>query len=174
MKTLIVIDMQNDFITGSLANEAAQKIVPNIVKYMKDNQSEISKVIFTRDTHGPGYLQTTEGKKLPIMHCLKYTEGWNVNAEIINAAVELFGPNSIQLINKNNFGYDNWLVEDVEAEVVFMGTCTDSCVVSNVLIFKAAYSSVEISVIADCCAGLTKEKHEAALEVMRSCQIEVI
>ena len=177
MKFLLVVDMQNDFITGTLANEDAQKIVPIIADYLKSWDGAI---IFTRDTHDSDYLQTMEGKKLPIPHCLRDTEGWQINSDLIDSLNQ-----DIKLpalcFNKPTFGYAHKLAELITDDlntyptsIEVVGTCTDICVVSNVLGLKEYFPEVPIKVHSNMCAGLTKEKHEAALEVMRSCQIEVI
>lgn len=168
---LVVVDMQNDFVTGSLANPDAEKIIPTIVEEM--NKSDF--IIFTRDTHDENYLNTTEGKKLPIKHCIFGTSGYEVvkplQTEVSNKKIpSLF-------INKLTFGYPDWgqirIIENYD-KIVLVGTCTDICVVSNALILKAAFPDKEFIVKSSACAGLTKEKHEAALDVMRSCQITVI
>ena len=168
-KVLIVIDMQQDFIYGSLANPAAQAIVSNIKAkiehYLADKNSE---VIFTRDTHRSNYLTTQEGNNLPIEHCIYGTPGWCI--------IDALEQTSCKHINKSSFGHINWDVWiDTEVESIeLVGTCTDICVISNALILKALYPEVVMKVDASCCAGLSPEKHEAALEVMRSCQIEVV
>lgn len=179
MKALIVIDMQNDFITGSLANKDAEACVPRICELIE--KENFDKIIFTRDTHEENYLETYEGKKLPVEHCIANTFGHKVNEQIINAALRKYNSNDIEVINKSTFGFKDWATikpafVDISKcdEIILVGTCTDICVVSNAMILKAAYPGTDFKVIANCCAGLTKEKHEAALEVMRSCQIEVI
>lgn len=170
MKILIVVDMQNDFVTGVLANPAAQAIIPNIAKKIKEYQKNGDKVIFTRDTHTPDYLNTLEGKNLPIPHCIYGTYGWLV--------VEELNYPECHHINKTTFGYPHWRYEIDDAtneitDIELVGTCTDICVISNALLLKAAFPRIPISVDSSCCAGLTPEKHEAALDVMHSCQINV-
>lgn len=171
-KILIIIDMQNDFITGSLANEDAQKIVKPICKYVEKFDGDY--IYLTRDTHGTDYLKTPEGKKLSIEHCIKNTEGWKINSDIEKEISISNKPHVI--INKPTFGSLEWLKrKDLKrAEILICGTCTDICVVSNALIIKAAYPQANVKVLGKLCAGLTKEKHKAALETMKSCQIEVI
>ena len=175
-KVLIVIDMQNDFVSGSLANPAAQAIVSLIAQKIRSFDGD---VIATRDTHFSDYLSTSEGKNLPVLHCVAETNGWRIVDEIANAIKE----KPHRYINKTTFGNvlwfdlenDGWNFDEYgyeEAEVV--GTCTDICVVSNVLILKALYPDLKIKVHANLCAGLTEEKHLAALEVMKSCQVEVV
>ena len=173
MKTLIVVDMQNDFIDGALANPAAQAIVEPMVKYIEQFTGEI---IYTRDTHFANYLDTQEGKNLPVVHCLNGTQGWRVRPELIEAAchdnVYWSG-----CVDKMSFGDVNAIVEIMDAhsnEIYICGTCTDICVVSNALLLKADfYFDADISVDATCCAGVTPETHEAALKTMEMCQINV-
>lgn len=169
-KLLIIIDMQNDFIDGALANSAAQAIVPGIVELAKTWQGKIG---VTLDTHNENYLETQEGKKLPVPHCIINTPGHDLNDQI--AAVI---SNKISyIIKKPTFGYIGWSQYGLDKhfdEITLVGTCTDICVVSNALAIKAACPETEVTVIADLCAGLSTEKHEAALEVMRSCQINII
>lgn len=169
-KILIIIDMQNDFITGSLANQDAQKIVKPICKYVEKFDGDY--IYLTRDTHGTDYLKTPEGKKLPIEHCIKNTEGWEIDSSIQKA----ISTKRHSIINKPTFGSLEWLKrKDLKrAEILICGTCTDICVVSNAVIIKAAYPQANVKVLGNLCAGLTKEKHNAALETMKSCQIEVI
>ena len=171
-KVLIIVDMQNDFITGSLANPDAQNIVKPLCDFIRNFDGE--RIICTRDTHGDNYLNSAEGKKLPIKHCIEGTPGWCVEDSIRQAIVEAgYEP---FYIDKPTFGYQDWRYYSVcEAnEIIMTGTCTDICVVSNALILKSAAPDANIVVRSDLCAGLTKEKHEAALETMRSCQIEVL
>ena len=174
-KVLIVIDMQNDFITGSLGSKDAEAIVPTVKEKIDSYIKEGFPVIFTRDTHGKGYLNSMEGKNLPVEHCIKGTFGWEIPEDI---AVE-----NAEYINKFSFGYDSWhhiktlsdaYVNGEYCIFELVGLCTDICVVSNALILKAIYSEAEIIVDASCCAGTTPEKHNAALETMKSCQIKVI
>ena len=171
MKILIVVDMQNDFIDGSLANPAAQKIIPEMVGFIK----QFNKVIFTRDTHEVNYLETAEGKSLPIKHCIRKTDGWNIRRELEDAALDSPNMKYIGYIDKPTFGYMDWKLNlNYDDEIVMVGTCTDICVISNALILKAKYPENKITVVGHLCAGLTEEKHKAALNVMRSCQIEVL
>ncbi len=164
-KVLIVIDMQNDFVTGSLGNKEAQAIVSGVQTKIKEYADRGDRVIFTRDTHGENYLDTPEGKKLPVKHCIKDTDGWQ-----IVSGLEI---KQCEYVDKPTFGWLGWdgFCEDDELELI--GVCTDICVVSNALILKAKYPNAVISVDASCCAGVTPEKHKAALETMKSCQIDV-
>ncbi len=164
-KTLIVVDMQNDFIDGSLGTKEAQAIVENVKNKIAEYELRGDEIIFTRDTHEADYLNTLEGKKLPVEHCIYGTYGWEIKdgLEVSNC----------EYINKPNFGYVGWNNRDFE-EIEIIGLCTDICVVSNALILKAMYSDAEITVDASCCAGVTPETHRAALETMKMCQINVI
>lgn len=164
-RVLIVIDMQNDFVTGALGSKEAQAIVPGVQAKIKAYADRGDRVIFTRDTHGEDYLDTPEGKKLPIKHCIKDTEGWQI--------VPGLETGNCEYINKPTFGWLGWDDLGETDEIELIGVCTDICVVSNALILKAKYPNAVISVDAGCCAGVTPEKHEAALETMRSCQIDV-
>ena len=163
-KTLIVVDMQKDFIDGALGTKEAVAIVENVKKKIAEYQANGDEIIFTRDTHQEDYLTTNEGKHLPVEHCIEGTAGWQ-----IYEGLEV--PGAIY-INKPNFGYTGWAdfqLEDVE----MVGLCTDICVVSNALILKATFPEINVSVDASCCAGVTPESHEAALTTMRMCQVEV-
>ncbi len=169
-KLLVIVDMQNDFIDGALANPAAQTIVPGIVDFVKTWEGKIG---VTYDTHYDNYMETQEGKNLPVPHCIIDTEGHKLNAQIAEAL-----SNKLQYsILKPTFGFNAWedyFDSDTFDEIVLVGTCTDICVISNALAIKAACPETLVTVIADLCAGLSPEKHEAALEVMRSCQVNVI
>ena len=164
-KTLIVVDMQKDFIDGSLGTKEAVAIVENVKKKIHEYQENGEEIIFTRDTHQADYLNTNEGKHLPVKHCIEGTEGW-----AIWDGLEV--PGAIY-IDKPSFGYMNWKDYDLE-EVELIGLCTDICVVSNALIIKATYPEIKVSVDASCCAGVTPESHSAALTTMKMCQVEVI
>ncbi len=164
-KTLIVVDMQNDFINGALGTEEAVAIVENVKKKIARYQADGEKIIFTRDTHQDNYLDTNEGKYLPVPHCIEGTEGWQIPEDIaVEGAIYL---------NKPSFGYLDWKQYHLE-EVELIGLCTDICVVSNALIIKALYPEIKVSVDANCCAGVTPESHQAALTTMKMCQIEVV
>jgi nicotinamidase-related amidase len=163
-KTLIVIDMQNDFIDGSLGTKEAVAIVENVKKKIAEYSEAGDEIIFTRDTHQKNYLETNEGKHLPVEHCIEGTQGWQI-------AEGLEVPGAIY-INKPSFGYMDWEKYNLE-EVELVGLCTDICVVSNALIIKATYPEINVSVDADCCAGVTPESHQAALTTMKMCQVNV-
>jgi len=167
-RALVVIDMQNDFVGGSLANPEAQAIVPLIVDAIEEFDGEI---ILTYDTHPKNYLATAEGQKLPIEHCIKDTHGWCIVDEIFEAA-DVKGIRD--MIYKPTFGITKgWHLSEFD-EIVLVGTCTDVCVISNALILKALYPEKEIIVDSSCCAGTTVDNHMAALNVMRACQITVV
>lgn len=165
MKTLIVVDMQNDFVTGSLGTKEAQIIIPNVKRKIQEYADRGDQIIFTRDTHYTNYLETQEGKMLPVEHCVYTTKGWQI--------VEGLEVHGCIYIDKETFGWNNWNDYDCE-EIELIGVCSDICVISNALILKAQFPEVKITVDASCCAGVTPELHEAALKVMRSCQIHVI
>ncbi|MCM1498258.1 MAG: cysteine hydrolase [Clostridium sp.] len=164
-RTLIVVDMQNDFIDGSLGTEEAQAIVENVKKKIALYQKNGDEIIFTRDTHTEDYLQTNEGKHLPVEHCIAGTKGW-----CIADGLEVSGA---KYVDKPTFGWLQWDKFDLQ-EVELVGLCTDICVVSNALIIKAVYPEIDVTVDAGCCAGVTKETHRAALETMKMCQVNVI
>jgi nicotinamidase-related amidase len=166
MKTLVVIDMQNDFITGPLGTEEARAIVPNVKKKIEEYRATKDLVIFTRDTHLADYLDTNEGKHLPIKHCIYGSDGWKIESSL-NAKYS-------DMVDKPNFGYIAWRREGLIGDIEIIGLCTDICVVSNALILKATYPEVNVTVDANCCAGTTPENHRMALAVMKSCQINVI
>lgn len=173
MKYLIVVDMQNDFVTGPLGTPEAVAIVDRIKEKIEKNPD--IKIIFTRDTHYRNYLSTLEGKKLPIEHCIFETPGWCIVDSLRKMAYKTCL--SPEYINKYTFGNLNWKqkILDIEtAEIEIVGVCTDICVISNALILKATYPDTPITVDASCCAGTTPEMHQKALDVMKSCQIEVI
>lgn len=164
-KTLIVIDMQNDFITGSLGTKEAEVIVENVKRKIAQYQKNGDEIIFTRDTHQYNYLKTNEGKHLPVEHCIEGTNGWKI-ADGLEVKGAIY-------IDKPSFGYLNWKEYHLE-DVLLVGLCTDICVVSNALIIKAAYPEITVRVDASCCAGVTPESHIAALTTMKMCQVEVI
>ena len=165
MKTLIVIDMQKDFIDGSLGTKEAQAIVPKVKDKIKTYEQNGDRIIYTRDTHGDDYLDTAEGKKLPVKHCIMNTDGWQIPEELL---VE-----NPFIINKPSFGYTNWWQFDFD-EIEIVGLCTDICVVSNALILKALFPEIPVTVDSNCCAGVTPETHQAALKTMNMCQVTII
>lgn len=170
---LVVVDMQNDFVDGALGSEQAAAIVPAAVEKISSFDGDI---FVTLDTHFEDYLQTSEGKKLPVAHCIKGTNGWRLNKDIKAVLDE----KDFTEVEKNTFGSVNLpgLIKKAAGEEDFsielIGLCTDICVVSNALLLKVSFPEAPISVDSACCAGVTNEKHEAALETMRSCQIDVL
>ena len=171
-KILIVIDMQNDFIDAALGTKEAQAIVGAVMEKIRSYPAE--DVIATMDTHGENYMQTQEGKYLPVPHCIRGSEGWQIRPEIAELLTDA------GIYEKPTFGSTalaadlKALSEKEEIELELVGLCTDICVVSNALLLKACMPEVKITVDASCCAGVTPAKHLAALETMRSCQIQVI
>lgn len=167
-KLLIVVDMQNDFISGALGSKAAQAIVPAVAEKIKRYKQNGDSVIFTRDTHQKEYLSTQEGKYLPVLHCVAGTEGHKIASGLDTAGAEI--------IDKPSFGSME-LSKHVAAmnpsEIELCGLCTDICVVSNALILKAALPETKITVDSRACAGVSEESHNAALTTMKMCQINV-
>lgn len=170
---LIVVDMQNDFVSGSLGTKEAQAIVPAVIDKVKNFDGDI---IFTMDTHFENYLDTQEGQMLPVKHCIKGTAGHNLIDEL-SKIVEM---NNYRTYEKLTFGSVE-LAKDLKERnekeqiqsIEIIGLCTDICVISNALLIKAYMHEVKVMTDASLCAGVTPEKHNAALEVMRSCQIIV-
>jgi len=169
-KVLVVVDMQKDFVDGVLGTPEAVAIVENVATAIKEHDGD---VIFTRDTHFANYMETQEGKKLPVPHCIKETEGWKLCAEI-----ESLRKPEEKVFDKPTFGsveLAEYLKEKTGLkEVVLVGLCTDICVISNAMLIKAYMPEVEVSVIEKCCAGVTPESHKNALEAMKMCQINVV
>ncbi len=165
-RTLIVVDMQNDFIDGALGTKEAQAIVPNVKKKIEEYKARGDNVVFTRDTHFLNYLETNEGKHLPVEHCIDGTHGWQIRDELFTEPMPI--------VDKTTFGNLNWKTFFDFEEVELVGLCTDICVVSNALILKAQFPEINITVDASCCAGVTPESHKAALLTMKMCQINVI
>lgn len=164
-KTLIVVDMQNDFIDMALGTKEAVAIVPKVREKIAQYRKNGDEIIFTRDTHTEDYLNTPEGKKLPVPHCIRCTKGWQIAQGLY---VE-----GCKIIDKPNFGWPHWENEKLE-EVELVGLCTDICVVSNALIIKATFPDASVTVDSSCCAGVTPESHRAALQTMQMCQIDIV
>ena len=164
-KTLIVVDMQNDFIDMALGTPEAAAIVPKVKAKIQEYVRNGDEIIFTRDTHFADYLQTAEGKKLPVEHCIRGTKGWEIADGLY---VE-----GCKIIDKPNFGWPHWKDEALE-EVELIGLCTDICVVSNALIIKATFPDAAVTVDSTCCAGVTPATHEAALKTMAMCQVDIV
>ena len=172
-KILIIVDMQNDFIEGVLGTPEARKIVPNIIDKIKNWDGDI---ILTMDTHTEDYLLSYEGKHLPIVHCIKGTAGYKLNAYIEEAAwkkVEANPDCNVRIWNKFTFG-DYALADNIDEHpecIEIIGVCTDICVISNALIMKVRHPETEVIVDANCCAGTTPTKHREAIDIMKSCQV---
>jgi nicotinamidase-related amidase len=199
MKILVVVDMQNDFLHGALRNEEGIKIIPGVIKRIKEYQAENKIIIATRDTHEKDYLTTQEGKKLPVEHCIRYSHGWRINEQIEEALGEIYIydsqsfpgremnglPNAFTLsiiFDKPTFGsielasYLRKCYSKVQEklEVELVGVCTDICVISNAMLIKASLPNARVMVNSALCAGVTIESHETALKAMSACQIEII
>ena len=173
-KILVVVDAQNDFITGVLGNKECDVATNVIAEEIRSGKYD--DVIFTRDTHDAKYMDTNEGKHLPVPHCICDTQGWQI-CKTLTEGME----KPITCIDKPTFGYMDWkqtIQSDTEdgngLRIELIGVCTDICVVSNALILKAMYPEADVLVDANCCAGVTKKTHEAALLTMESCQIQVL
>lgn len=172
-KILIVVDMQNDFVNGGLGTKEAVGIVDNVVEKIANFNG---KIFVTLDTHNHDYMDTSEGKKLPVPHCIRMTNGWLLNEKVMAA----LSSKDYKIIEKKTFGSTR-LVNDIrrvkssdDIEIELVGLCTDICVVSNALLLKANFPEVKIIVDASCCAGVTPESHSAALTTMKMCQVDVI
>lgn len=168
-KILIVVDMQNDFINGALGTKEAVEILPNVENIVKDFQG---KIIFTKDTHENNYLSTQEGKNLPVEHCIRDTQGWEIASSLL--------PYVTTVIEKPTFGsldLVEYLKKENEKEkiikITLVGLCTDICVISNAMLIKSAFLDAEIEIISSACAGVTPKSHENALNAMKMCQITV-
>ena len=171
MNLLIVVDMQNDFISGALGTEEARAIVTKVKEKIESFSGE---VIFTRDTHGEDYLSTREGKNLPVSHCIRGTWGWEICDELLPLT------KGKKLVDKPTFGstelahYVSSIYNKEEgAKISLIGLCTDICVISNAMLLKAALPEADIAVDGACCAGVTPQSHSNALAAMKTCQIEV-
>lgn len=171
-KILVIVDVQNDFVDGSLGTQEAVNIIPNLIEKIKAWDGDI---IVTKDTHAENYLETAEGKKLPVEHCIDGTDGHGINKDVFSEL--LYTGINFSTLTKRTFGSTALpeIIRGIDIESIeLVGLCTDICVISNALILKAHYPEIPIIVDASCCAGVTPEKHKAALEVMKSCQIDVI
>lgn len=180
-KILVVVDMQNDFITGPLGTPEAVSIVDNVVEKIRGE--EWNKIYVTMDIHDKSYLLTTEGMKLPVKHCIAGTSGCELNDKIF----EVLNDYDYTELCKETFSFPEWTsyihhdlhyglryIRGEDIELTLVGVCTDICMISNALLLKAHYPEMKIVVDASCCAGSTPEKHRMALEVMKSCQVDVV
>jgi len=181
-KVLIVVDMQNDFIDGSLGTPEAAAIVNKVVQRIANSQDEL--ILFTKDTHGTNYLDTPEGKKLPVVHCVEGTGGWQINDSVMSAwrtntnTIVLDDPPG-NTFTKPVFGSVDlvaFLAQHAHeiSEIEILGLCTDICVISNALMIKNTLSDIEIAVNAACCAGVTPQSHQEALSTMQMCQVTIL
>lgn len=180
----VVVDVQKDFITGALANPEAQTTVAHLAETARQNAEAGHWMFFTKDTHPDNYLSTREGKALPVAHCIENTDGWNFTPELEDAMAKT-EPEVSHICCKKTFGdymlpsdildelmMHNKAVTDIE-KIIIYGYCTDICVISNAMVLRAAFPETEIKIQADCCAGVTPESHETALNAMRACQFRV-
>ncbi len=181
-KILVVVDMQNDFIDGVLGTKEAQNIVQNVVQKIKKYMQDGETIYFTKDTHTTNYLNTQEGKRLPVQHCIRNTSGWELQPEIKLLASEI-QKDSLQpiIFEKPSFGSEvlpttikNSIQEDEDVCIEVVGLCTDICVISNVVILKAFLPEATVKVDALCCAGVTPESHKNALSAMKMVQVDII
>lgn len=175
-KILVVVDMQNDFLTGTLANESAVNVIPNIKREIESGK--YTHIIFTRDTHTEKYLETQEGRKLPVSHCIFGTDGWMICDGLMNAD---FGEVTPMYLNKPTFGYKDWEtylyqngIDGNDSEFTFTGTVGSICVVNNALIIKSQFPESTVKCLSDCIADLSESDKNATLTVMKNSQIEVI
>ena len=171
MDVLIVVDMQNDFVTGTLGSSLAEKIVIPLKEYL-NGLKEDTYVIFTRDTHDESYMESNEGLHLPIPHCLFNTWGWQIIDELKDFKYN-------RIINKPNFGIGSgtWrnILKDIDVKsITLVGLCTDICVISNALSLKIAYPEIPVRVIERLCMGVTKKSHEDAIATMKMCQVDIL
>lgn len=170
MKILVVVDMQNDFIDGALGTKEAVAILPAVKAKIEAAKAEGTAVVFTKDTHSEDYLNTQEGRNLPVKHCIKGSEGWEIAPSLASLA------EGCVCFEKPTFGSEAlaaYVKESGADEVELIGICTDICVISNAMLIKAALPEVPVSVDSACCAGVTPQSHENALNAMKMCQIAV-
>ena len=170
-KLLVVVDVQNDFVDGSLGTREAEGIIDNVVELIGDEQFD--EVVYTKDTHFENYLETQEGHNLPVVHCVKGSAGWNLNPKVAEAALKR--DRKPKIIEKYTFGSTRLarMAKNYD-DITLVGLCTDICVISNALAIKAFSPEIPLHVVEKACAGVTPAKHQAAIETMRSCQVEII
>lgn len=176
-KLLVVVDMQNDFIDGSLGSDEAKAIVNNVVEKIKARKEEGYEVVYTVDTHGEDYMETEEGKNLPVVHCVENTEGWNIEPSILGVA-----GSKPTVFDKDTFGSiglaQSILIETYKGvnydTIELVGLCTDVCVISNAIACKMGSPNSHIVVDASCCAGVTPHSHDVAIEAMKGVQVEIL
>ena len=170
MKLLIVVDMQNDFIDGSLGTKEAVAIVPKVAEKIKQARESGWEVVFTRDTHQKNYLQTQEGKNLPVVHCILGSKGWQISDKLDVGKSRIFDKPSFGSMELADYAATLNELEEIE----LVGLCTGICVISNAFILKAKLPEVKITVDSSCCACVTPESHATALSAMKLCQVNVI
>lgn len=195
-KVLIIVDMQNDFVDGALGTPEAQAIVPKVADYIRTHADKDTILLVTKDTHNPDYMETLEGKNLPVAHCIKNTHGWELAPAIQEAIYDTrdkyhgfdsyFPYVADHIVCKPTFGSLDlvnllYIIDDMTgtqpgevAEITLMGLCTGICVLSNAMLAKATLPEVPVRVVADCCACVTPISHQTALDAMKLCQIEII
>lgn len=175
MKILLVIDMQKDFITGALGTKEAEAIVSKVQDKISEYKSMGYPVIFTRDTHAENYLDTEEGRNLPVVHCINGTPGWELASELETAGSVIVNKPSFGSLKLAELIQEKYVEKGAEQpELELVGICTDICVISNAMILKAYFPEAKISVDASCCAGVTPRSHANALEAMKMCHIKII
>lgn len=170
-KLLVVVDMQNDFVTGALGSQEAKAIVPKVEEKVARAVEAGVDVIFTKDTHGEDYLETQEGRNLPVEHCIKGTEGWELIPELLPYGA---GRTTVEKPTFGSVELAHLAARGQYEEICLVGLCTDICVISNALLLKAALPETPIAVDSACCAGVAPESHRNALEAMKMCQIQII
>ena len=195
-KVLVIVDMQNDFVDGALGTPEAQAIVPKVADYIRTHADKDTVLVFTKDTHGTDYMETLEGKNLPVAHCIKNTYGWELAPAIQEAIYDTrdkyfnfdsyFPYVADHIVCKPTFGSMDlqnllFVIDDMTgtqsgeiAEITLCGLCTGICVLSNAILCKATLPEVPVKVIEDCCACVTPDSHKTAIEAMKLCQIEII
>ncbi len=178
MKVLVVIDMQNDFLTGVLGNEECANTISQVVDVIQNGNYD--HIFLTRDTHKENYMETQEGKKLPVPHCIKNTEGWEINADVMAAVKEKYA-GKYTIVDKPTFGSADLATKlkeicknTYDTEIEFVGVCTGICVISNVLLAKANLYEAQVKVIEKACACVTPDTHRTAIDAMKTCQIDIV
>lgn len=167
-KLLVVVDMQNDFITGSLGTQQAVSILPNVLNKIKEYTQNDEMVVFTKDTHTQDYLSTQEGKNLPVIHCLEHSKGWELVDDLLPFGHIVFEKPAFASLD-----LVKWITQERFDSIELIGLCTDICVISNAMVIKAALPEAAITIDASCCAGVTVESHNNALAAMKICQFQI-
>lgn len=179
-KILVIVDEQIDFTAGVLGNAECKATIPNVVDLV--NSKDFDEIYMTRDTHNDNYLNTQEGRNLPVEHCIENTDGWNICEEIMTTVSHNYKTPNIHIVDKYTFGSlylanllrDRYCIDQEEVEITLCGVCTGICVISNALLIKAALPESKISVVEKACACVTPESHKTAIDAMRMCQINII